>query len=94
LENRYVQAAATSKKAQLYYQNIVEGISTSDLEAWELEIQVAESSRLNDRSAMDILGAREFNQDIYAASAESDRNSDAGSAGEWIQLAMDMEEKQ
>jgi hypothetical protein len=72
----------------------VKGISTSDLEAWELEIQIAESSRLNDRSAMDILGAREFNEDVSAASGVSDQQVEAGSAGEWIELAIDIEEKQ
>jgi hypothetical protein len=63
---------------------------------WDEEIKKAEECRLNDRSVMDIMGAKEF-QNRGAAGPEtstSPKNFEDGKDIEWIRLGLDIEEKQ
>lgn len=61
---------------------------------WEDQITSAERNRMQDRSVMDILGARQPVEEEAAASNQSDDNTSRGSITEWIQLGIDIEEKQ
>jgi hypothetical protein len=94
LVDRYKEAAETSQKFQMYYEKMVQGISNEDLVEWEEKIQTAESARMRDRSVMDILGAKEIEVEVSAASQQSDPNLEHGSVAEWIKLALDIEELQ
>ena len=57
-----------------------------------MEINHAEKIRLQDRSAMDILGAKEIHN--TAATVEGEESSIFTSDVNWIQLALTIEEKQ
>jgi hypothetical protein len=81
-----------SHSANEYYDKFTDGISGIDLEKWENEITTAESQRMQDKSVMDILAAK---QDSSSPSQDSaDATDHHGPAAEWLQLAIDIEEKQ
>ena len=61
---------------------------------WEDQITSAERNCMQDQSVMDILGARQPVEEEAAASNQSDDNTSRGSITEWIQLGIDIEEKQ
>ena len=86
-------AAGTCECAQRYYQKLVQGIQKNDLSKWENEIKNAEEIRLQDRSAMDILGAKVLIH-VPAAAGEVEENGNSASDVDWIQLALTIEEKQ
>jgi hypothetical protein len=93
LAKRYIQAAGTSESANLYFQNLVKGIDAADQIEWEHQILNAEKNRLLDRSLMDVLGAKEH-QNEPAAAATSNHILARDSVAEWIQLGIEIEEKQ
>jgi len=71
----------------------VNGISDVYQDKWEKEIKKAEEMRLEDPSVMDILGAKDLpKEDTTAAPREN--NSAHGKIEEWIQLGINIEEKQ
>lgn len=94
LVDKFNVAADTSQLARGYYEKLVKGISDIDLKQWEKEIKTAEDTRLEDRSVMDILGAKEPGHDQSTSAAASEGECEHGSDEEWIQLAMNIEEKQ
>lgn len=85
-------AATTSESAEQYYQNLIKGINIRDLEEWEQGVNEAERTRLMDRSVMDVLGTQ------LPTNAESIAQKDGaqvnGSVAEWIQMGIEIEEKQ
>lgn len=91
---KYDLAAGTSQCAQIYYEKLVKGINDMDLKKWEHDIKNAEDKRLHDRSVMDILGAKDLPKDLAAAADIPDVDSSHRSDTEWIQLALNIEEKQ
>lgn len=64
----------------------------ADISNWEEEIKKAEDERLYDRSVMDIIGARDTKN--VPAAAPVDECDFRDSNFEWIQLAINIEEKQ
>jgi hypothetical protein len=85
-------AAATSGSAESYYRKLVETINADDLSHWEQEIKKAEDERMYDRSVMDIIGARDTKNTPAAASID---DCDVPISNfDWIQLAINIEEKQ
>ena len=76
----------------------MKGINYIDIEKWDREIKEAEAGRLNDRSLMDIIGAKEIHREAAAAatctSASDTGENTNGTDIEWIQLALNIEEKQ
>jgi hypothetical protein len=92
LIDRYILAETTSESAEQYYQNLTKGINIRDLEEWEHAIDEAELTRLEDRSVMDILGTQ------GPTNAESVVHNDGvqanGSVADWIQIGIEIEEKQ
>ena len=91
---RYLQAAETSQIAEKYYNNLVQEIDPIDQNEWERQIQNAEITCLQDRTVMDILGAKRPVKDIVAATASADITSRNSSITDWIQLAIEIEECQ
>lgn len=80
-----------SHSANDYYDNLTRGISDLDLQAWELQINDAEHCRLDNRSVMDIFGASQPGRDTESMEAAG---HPTGSVSDWLQLAIDIEEKQ
>jgi hypothetical protein len=75
-----------------FYTDIAGGIDAADMNKWEIEVTAAESTRMMDRSAMDLIGAR---KDVAAPPAETPaRTSGRGSVFHWIQLAIELQEQQ
>ena len=70
----------------------METIKIDDISHWEQEIEKAEEERMHDRSVMDIIGARD-SKDIPAA-ASIGNGDGRESESNWIQLAINIEEKQ
>jgi hypothetical protein len=71
---------------------LVETINVADILNWEQEIKKAEDERMYDRSVMDIIGARETKN--VPAAAPIDERDCPDSNFDWIQLAINIEEKQ
>ena len=84
----------TLQIAQKYYNNLVQGIDPIDQNKWERQIQNAELTRLQDRTIMDILGAKQLVKDTVAAAASTDITLCDSSITDWIQLAIEIEECQ
>ena len=75
-----------------YYDKLTETIPPTDIIEWEEQIKHAEQNRLNDITVMDILGA---SQPMEGAGRETmEIPTSHGTVQEWIQLAMQIEEKQ
>jgi hypothetical protein len=78
--------------ADQYYDNLVIGISPDDIITWQGEIEQAEAERMRDRSVMDILGAvRPENERSQIDLAEGPVDD---TVMQWLQLAIDIQEKQ
>ena len=80
--------------AQKYYDNLVQGIDPIDQNEWEMQIQNAELTRLQDCTVMDILDAKQLVKDTVAAVALADITLCDSSITDWIQLAIEIEECQ
>ena len=93
LIDNYNLAAGTSECADAYFSNLTDGISQANLLRWEAEIVEAETKRMNDRSVMDILGAKEVHHNT-AVSTSAIVDVGPETAADWIQLALNIEEKQ
>ena len=84
-------AAATTVSAQEYYQNLVEGINSRDINEWEIAIDHAERTCLEDISVMDILGMQKPpNEEIVVPGGTPPK----GTVAEWLHMALEIEEKQ
>jgi hypothetical protein len=94
LAERYKQAVETSNTADIYFEKMKKGISVRDQSDWERQIRNAESQRMETRSVMDILGARHPNVEETELSGHLVDKVSRGSATEWIQLGIDIEENQ
>jgi hypothetical protein len=66
LSSRYVQAAAMWRSAEAYYKKLMNGISGEDVQTWEAEISHAEGMRKQDKSFMDLIGAKQQAPDVAA----------------------------
>jgi hypothetical protein len=77
-----------------YYTQFTSTVSAGALKTWTKEIELAESRRLKDPRAMDIMRAHQpvFNTD--PAESGSNPNRPTGVGGEWLNLALSIEEKQ
>jgi hypothetical protein len=81
-----------SSQAQAYFSNMTNSVPLHDWKMWESEIKDAESRRLYEPSAMDILGVRKpSNNDTVM---HDDDNEIHTHTERWVQMAIDIEEKQ
>lgn len=75
-----------------YYDTLVRGISSTDVETWERQISDAEKNRLTDRRVMDIVGGRLSNDQDHIDTAEGE--TARGPVAKWLSLAIVIEQKQ
>ena len=91
--DRFGQAKEMVHKTSEYYKQFISTISASSIKKWTRDIVSAESRRLKDPTAMDIVGTH---LGISANPAESginpNRLTEVGS--QWLTLALSIEEKQ
>jgi hypothetical protein len=81
-----------SQGAKLYLSELTASVPAEDWQQWEKEITDAESRRLVDPTAMDILCARDAaNHEESMPAVESQAHTCTES---WIQKAIDIEERQ
>ena len=92
LSNRHVQASEMSQEVNSYFSQLTASIPAQDWQQWDKEITDAESRRLVDPTAMDILCARDVTigeQSIPVVASQAHTCTER-----WIQKAIDMEERQ
>jgi type II secretory pathway component PulK len=92
LIGRHKQSAESYEVANEYFEKLNSAISTDVRSKWNSEILDAENQRLQSPAAMDIMGTRNVavSRDIQDV---SDNEKD-DVVGEWISLALSIEEKQ
>ena len=79
-----------SATANEYFIKVGEGIPTQCHTEWEEKIMTAESERMSNPAAMDILGA----SDKRPEKTQRSLSPDDSEAEEWIQMAIDHEKMQ
>ena len=86
----------TYQCANVYFTNLAEGISHHSQKQWEKDIREAEDGRLENRSLMDILGAKEVLVADRDTAVQYSENRDVctDAVSDWLQLAINIEEKQ
>lgn len=77
-----------------YYTQFTSTVSASALKKWTKEITLAESRRLKDPRAMDIMRAHQPEINSGLAESEADHNHLSGVGSQWLNLALSIEEKQ
>lgn len=81
-----------SRSTDEYFQHLIEGINPGDLQEWEDQILDAEARRMEDKSAMDIIGANKpEGRDNHPGAGD---DCTLGPVAEWIQLAISIQETQ
>ena len=90
--SRYIQAKELSKKATDHFLQLNSSVSANDQRVWEKEIWQAESCRLTMLESMDILGARILS-DAHKVNVIYETTNQTP-LEDWIQMAIDLEEKQ
>jgi hypothetical protein len=82
-----------TQTCQDYYSRLTAGIDPNEVTEWEGEIANAERQRLNDRSVMDIIGSATLPVTLNAEPDLTPMEVREASS-EWLQLALQVEEKQ
>jgi hypothetical protein len=77
-------------KTSEYYAHFTSTISARSLTHWTEEITLAESQRLKDPCAMDIIGVQNADPEPIS----SDPNPPIGVGSRWLDLALSIEERQ
>jgi hypothetical protein len=77
-----------------YYNKFTSTISAGALKKWTKEIELAESKRLKDPSAMDIMRAHQTELSAESGPSIPDRNRSSEIGTQWLNLALSIEERQ
>jgi hypothetical protein len=77
-----------------YYTQFTSTISAGALKKWTKEIESAESRRLKDPRAMDIMRAHQQEITADPAQSVSEPNSITEIGAQWLNLALSIEERQ
>jgi hypothetical protein len=77
-----------------YYTQFSSSITAGALKKWKQDVTLAESRRLVDPRAMDIIGVQEDNINADPARSGSDPNRLIGAGPQWLKLALAIEETQ
>jgi hypothetical protein len=82
-----------SQTSDHYYARLTAGIDPNDMQQWEQQIAAAERRRIHDKTMMDIIGS------VTIPNARCPEPDSAPIDGqttslEWLQLALEIEEKQ
>jgi hypothetical protein len=92
LKQRHEQSVESQEDAEEYYAKLCTTINSETISTWESEIKLAESNRLQNPAAMDILGSR-----LSERGTTDNMNSESSSntsGQDWIMLGLSMEERQ
>ena len=81
-----------SEHAASYFSKLSDTIPTHTRQRWDTQIILAEQNRRQKRSSMDILGAHEPKNPGESVSA--DKQAEVGPHTQWIEVAMEIQEKQ
>jgi hypothetical protein len=92
LASRHSQASVMSLEAEKYFSRLTESAPMQLHQQWEKEIQDAEQHRLADPTVMDILQTRDAHYNNL--SILDNEQQGCTPAEKWIQMAIDIEEKQ
>jgi hypothetical protein len=92
--DRFGQAKDMVRTTSEYYANFTSTVSAAALKKWTREIETAESRRLKNPEAMDIMCAHlpESSGDLGNSGSNQKRSSEKGN--QWLQLALSIEERQ
>jgi len=92
--DRFGQAKDMIQTTSEYYAKFTSTISAGAIKKWTKEIEAAESKRLKDPQAMDIMRSHqpESGSNPGHLGADSNRSSEMGN--QWLQLALSIEERQ
>ena len=92
--DRFGQAKDMVQTTSEYYAKFTSTISAGALKKWTQEIETAESRRLKNPKAMDIMCAHqpESSSDLGNLGAKPNWSSSPGN--QWLQLALSIEERQ
>jgi hypothetical protein len=82
------------RSAQAYHKKLIEGISGVDLQTWEAEISRAEDMRKQDKSVMDIIGAKQPQCHDADGPEDAAGAKNADPPEQWLRLAIQIEQKQ
>jgi hypothetical protein len=82
-----------SQTSDHYYTRLTAGIDPNDVQRWEQQIVDAERRRLHDKTVMDVIGSVTVPTTVVPEADSGTFDGDGGSL-EWLQLALEMEEKQ
>jgi hypothetical protein len=77
-----------------YYTKFTSTVSAGALKKWTKEIELAESKRLKDPSAMDIMRAHQTEMTADLAPSGTNQNRSSEAATQWLTLALSIEERQ
>ena len=81
-----------ARETKVYYEQMSTTILAPTRRTWEQEIISAESQRLSNPSAMDILGARDTDPDLSHPVPSHTRVNQSGP--KWLNVALSIEEQQ
>jgi hypothetical protein len=90
--DRFRQATDMVHKTSSYYTQLSSTIAVALRKKWEEEVTSAENRRLEDPSAMDIIGAQDVDLPTSQSAPQPDRRTTAVHA--WLTLALSIEERQ
>jgi hypothetical protein len=92
--DRFGQAKDMVHKTSEYYTLFSSTVSASAIKKWTKDMTTAESRRLKNPRAMDIIGAHknDFHAELAGSASEPNRLTATGT--EWLNLALSMEERQ
>jgi hypothetical protein len=91
---RFGQAKDMVHTTSEYYSQFTSTISPNALKKWTKEITSAESRRLKDPRAMDIMRPQQPEVNAGPAQSGSNPNRLPGIGNEWLNLALSIEDKQ
>lgn len=94
LSDRFEMAQDMVRQTGLYYEQMSSSILASSRRTWEQEITLAESQRLRDPAAMDILGARTTENTTDSGPGQSSLAGPQGPGPKWLLLALSIEAQQ
>lgn len=79
-------------KTSEYYTLFSSTVSPSAIKKWTKDITAAESRRLKNPHAMDVIGAQKFHVELAGSASDPSRLTATGN--EWLNLSLSMEERQ
>src|SRR5882757_1549920 len=92
--NRFGQAKDMVHTTSEYYSKFTLTVSAGALKKWTKEIELAESKRLKDPRAVDIMHAHQTELTAEPAPSGPSQNRSSAMATQWLNLALSIEERQ